>query len=61
MTVVQSALLQLIAEGNYMPHVHAEYPHLAWLYREGYITYGWRNVEVTDAGRIALAAQKAGS
>ena len=59
MNEAQLALLQHISEGCYLPYIHSDYTILAWLYRHGYISYGWYNVQITDAGKQALAAQKA--
>jgi hypothetical protein len=54
MTPAQQELLQQISEGCYMPYIHSDYTTLAWLYRHGYISYGWFAVEITAAGKAAL-------
>ena len=52
------ALLTLISQGNYLPHIHADYGLLRRLYRSDLISYGWYQVEVTAAGKALLAAVK---
>jgi hypothetical protein len=55
MNATQRALLQQIAEGNYLPQLHAPVTVLAWLFRNGLIAYSGIQVSVTRAGMTALA------
>lgn len=64
MNAAQLALLTEIARGAYVPsNIRKDLNVLGWLYRQGYITYGWSSVELTGKGLEALAAEaeKAGA
>jgi hypothetical protein len=59
MSAAQLALLNLIAQGNYIPYFPGDYSTLAALYRRRLVRYGWMSVELTVRGSEMLKIQQA--